>query len=300
MFGYLKNATVKRVVIDGFTNNGTGEKVAGVAGCAESSTIEDCVMNSDLCTSTAMSGGIVAWMSGGKVSGCTTTSTIKSLGDDLVQSGGIVGYAANGATIERCTLSGNVASMGKRIGGMVGELRSSNVKGCRMTSTAELFNNAHSCGGMVGGHYGGTVSDCVVEGCIGSQGDYCGGISGYFNSGEILNCVVQGSASVITYNDYCGGIAGATETASSCVIDGCVSYADVRACHSLGGIVGYVKPTTATAKVVVTNSMCGGGEIFSTGMNSNAYNLAGGITGWIPVGATTFNLYHLMEIFFIL
>ena len=281
MFGYLKNATVKRVVIDGFTNNGTGEKVAGVAGCAESSTIEDCVMNSDLCTSTAMSGGIVAWMSGGKVSGCTTTSTIKSLGDDLVQSGGIVGYAANGATIERCTLSGNVASMGKRIGGMVGELRSSNVKGCRMTSTAELFNNAHSCGGMVGGHYGGTVSDCVVEGCIGSQGDYCGGISGYFNSGEILNCVVQGSASVITYNDYCGGIAGATETASSCVIDGCVSYADVRACHSLGGIVGYVKPTTATAKVVVTNSMCGGGEIFSTGMNSNAYNLAGGITGWI-------------------
>ncbi len=281
MFGYLKNATVRRVVIDGFTNNGTGGKVGGVAGCAESSTVEDCVMNSNLYTTAAMSGGIVAWMSGGRVVGCTTTSTIKSINEDFVQSGGIVGYATNGALIERCTLSGNVASMGKRIGGMVGELNNSNVTGCRVTSSAELFNNAHSCGGIVGGHYGGTVSDCVVEGRVGSQGDYCGGISGYFSAGEIRNCVVQGSASVITYNDYCGGIAGAAYTTSSCIIDGCVSYADVRACHSLGGIVGYTRPNSAAATVVVTNSMCGGGDLFSTGLNSNGYNLAGGITGWI-------------------
>lgn len=285
MFGYLQNATVRRVVIDGFTNNGAGAKVGGVAGCAVGSTIEECVMNSDLFASLEMSGGMVGWMSGGKVSGCTTTSTIKSISTDTTnnwaQSGGIVGYACNGAVVENCTLSGNVASMGKRVGGIVGELQNSTVKGCRVMSVAEVFNNAHSCGGVVGGHYGGTVSNCVVEGVIGSQGDYCGGISGYFASGEIRDCVVQGSASVITYNDYCGGIAGTAYTSSSCVIDGCASYADVRACHTVGGIVGYVRPNSATAKVVVTNSMHIGGDLFSSGMNSNSYNLVGGVSGWI-------------------
>lgn len=280
MFGYVKNATLRNVVIDGITNNGAGGKVGGVVGCAENSTIESCVMNSDLYASVTISGGIAGWVSGGKVSGCTTTSTIKSITSEWAQSGGIVGYLCDGGVVENCTLSGNVASMSKRIGGIVGDLRASTVKGCRVTSVAEVFNNAHSCGGIVGGHYGGTVSDCVVEGTIGSQGDYCGGISGYFSSGEVRNCVTQGSATVITYNDQCGGIVGSITTSTLCVIDGCVSYADVRAYHSVGGVVGYVKPSTADAKVVITNSMHVGGDLFATGLNTSNYSLVGGICGW--------------------
>ncbi|MBQ7856273.1 MAG: hypothetical protein IJ348_04065 [Alistipes sp.] len=284
MFGWMSGATIKRVVIDGIENKGVGGKVGGVVGHAVNSTIEDCVMNSDLFASYAISGGIVAYLDGGKVSGCTTASTIKSISTDTsgnwAQSGGIAGYVCNGAVVENCTLSGNVASMSKRIGGIVGDLQASTVKGCRVTADAEVFNNAHSCGGIVGGHYGGTVSDCLVEGLVGSQGDYCGGISGYFNAGTIKGCVVQGSAKVITYNDYCGGIAGAAYTTTNCVIDGCVAYADVAACHSVGGIVGYVRPNAVGSKVVVANSMYIGGELKSTGLNSSSYNLVGGICGW--------------------
>ena len=289
MFGYTSGATIKRVVLNGITNNGTGGEVGGVVGHAVNSTFEDCVMNSDLFASYAISGGIVAYLDGGKISGCTTTSTIKSISSDSDgnwgQSGGIVGYALNGAVIENCTLSGNVASMSKRVGGIVGELPAAasavQIKGCRMTSNAEVFNNAHSCGGIVGGHYGGTISNCLVEGVVGSQGDYCGGISGYFTNGAILDCVVQGSARVITYNDYCGGIAGAALTAGTCVVDGCAVYADVAACHTVGGIVGYVKPDSATAKVIITNCLYADGELKSTGLNTSNYNLVGGISGWI-------------------
>ncbi|MBQ5634730.1 MAG: hypothetical protein IIV10_00300, partial [Alistipes sp.] len=279
MFGCVSGATVKNVVINGIKNNGAGGKVGGVAGSAVDSTFENCVMNSDLYASVAVSGGIVGYMSGGKISGCTTTSTIKSITEEWAQSGGMVGLAENGALIENCTLSGNMASMDKRVGGMVGELKNSNVKGCRVTSNAEVFNNAHSCGGIVGGHYGGTVSDCVVEGTIGSQGDYCGGISGYFSVGEIRNCAVLGSASVITYNDYSGGIAGSATTNGTCIIDSCVAYADVRACHSLGGIIGYIKPGD-TGKVYITNCMHADGDLFSTGLNASNYSLVGGICGW--------------------
>ena len=285
MFGYLNGATIKRVVVDGFENKGVGGNVGGVAGVAVNSTIENCVMNSDLFAKAPISGGIVGTLNGGKVLGCSTTSTIKCISadaDNWGQSGGIAGYVSNGAVIENCTLSGNVASMSKRCGGIVGELQSSTVKNCRVTTTAEVFNNAHSCGGIVGGHYGGTVTGCVVEGTIGSQGDYCGGISGYFSSGEVRDCAVQGSASVITYNDYCGGIVGAAYVSgtNTGIVDGCVSYADVRACHSVGGIAGYALTNATTATVIITNCMAIGGEIFSTGFNENSYSLVGGIVGW--------------------
>ena len=286
VFGYVKNATVKNLVVNGITNNGAGGEVGGVVGHAVNSTIENCVMNSDLYASVTISGGIVAYLDGGKVSGCTTTSTIKSITAEWAQSGGIAGYVCNGAVVENCTLSGNVASMNKRIGGIVGDLQSSTVKGCRVSVDSEVFNNAHSCGGIVGGHYGGTVSECLVEGLIGSQGDYCGGISGYFNAGTIKDCVVQGSASVITYNDYCGGIAGAAYTGTECVIDNCVAYADVFACHSIGGIVGYVRPNADTAKVIITNSLYAGEDLKSTGLNTSSYNLIGGISGWIHGSGT--------------
>ncbi len=286
MFGYTNGATIKNLVINGITNDGVGGQVGGVIGHAINSTVENCVMNSDLYASVAISGGIVAYLDGGKVSGCTTTSTIKSITAEWAQSGGIAGYVCNGAVVENCTLSGNVASMNKRIGGIVGDLQASNVKGCRVTVDAEVFNNGHSCGGIVGGHYGGIVSGCIVEGLIGSQGDYCGGISGYFRAGTIKDCVVQGSASVITYNDYCGGIAGAAYTNAECVIDGCVAYPDVVACHSVGGIVGYVRPDTDTAKVVITNSLYAGEDLKSTGLNTSSYNLIGGISGWIHGSGT--------------
>lgn len=410
MFGYIEGATVRGVVIEKFTNNGTGGYVAGVVGYATNSTIENCTMNSDLFAAATISGGIVAYLTGGKVVNCTTTSTIKSITTEWAQSGGIVGYALGGSSVEGCTMSGNVASMSKRIGGIVGDLReSSTVKNCRFTTTAEVFNNAHSCGGIVGGHYSNSsIEDCVVEGTVGSQGDYCGGISGYFPSGTIKNCRVTSTATVSSYNNYCGGIAGivgytgdnvatiedcvvecdmllqydytggvtgylypnstisktsvkecaeiqsygsycggivgnqaggtireclmegdvailsnggygggvvgimsageiidctvqrtssvstnsiaaggvagtvAISTASAtCLIDGCTVYGDVKGLYDVGGFIGYAKPNTNGSKLIVANSVYAYGEITSTGMNSNNYNLVGGAVGWL-------------------
>ena len=412
MFAYTEGATIRGVVIENFTNKGTGGCVGGVVGKAYNSVIENCTMDSNLSTTVTISGGIVAYLYGGKVINCSTTerSTIKSITTEWAQSGGIVGYALGGASVEGCTMSGNVASMNKRIGGIVGDLReSSTVKNCRFTTTAEVFNNAHSCGGIVGGHYSDSVVDnCIVEGTVGSQGQYCGGISGYFPSGIIKNCRVTAAATVSSYQEHCGGIAGivgytgdnvakvedcviegdmsvqhlstggiagrlyagssiinstvkesveiqafgencggivglqsggtikncvmegdltllsngqygggivglmnegeildctvqrtssisvngicaggvvgvvSISTASVvCLIDGCTVYADVKGFYDVGGLVGYAKPNTEGSKLIIANSVYAYGEISSTGLNSNNYNLAGGVIGWL-------------------
>lgn len=281
MFGSTNGATISGVVIRDFTNNGTGERLGGVVGYAQNTTIEGCTMDSDIFTSVTFSGGIAGYISNTKITNCTMTSTVKSITAEWAQSGGIAGYADATSVVEKCTVTGSVASMNHRVGGIVGELRGGKIVDCRFSKISEAFTNGHSIGGIVGGMYGGEVSNCTVEGIVGSKDDYCGGVVGNFAEGKVLDCTVQGCAEVSSYNDYCGGIAGAMYTTGAAIIDGCTVYCDVTTNNIVGGIVGYIRPNTSGGKIVVANSIYVGGEVYALGFNSNRYNLAGGITGWI-------------------
>lgn len=295
LFGCTNGAVIKNITLSDVTLNGRGERVGSVVGYMRGGELSGCVLDSDLLGCNIHFGGIVGYLEGGTVSGCETKGTVKNMTNTTVNenvnwaiTGGIVGIVEAGGKVADCTLSGNVSTLGKRIGGIVAQVADGTVENCRVNSGSEIFANNHSVAGIVGYLQGtSVVKGCSVEGAIGSNSAYIGGIVGYFEGGTVEECVLGSSGTVSTYQYDCGGIAGIIYTKIACVIDACASYGDVKGLYNVGGIAGLTQTTDTTGDVNIINSVYRGGELHATGCNSNYYSLLGGITGWLYTKGTT-------------
>lgn len=300
LFGYAVQANISNLTIKDMTNHSTAEKSAGFIGVSYGSTITDCALEGQLNLYNIYSGGIIGWMDGGRVANCKVTGRVENnvagitwnSQKNTAITGGFVGYAHNEAVIERCTLLGDVAVMGRYAAGIVARLEDSTVRGCTIRNASEISSISHYCGGIVAMMVGNTslISDCRFEGRVNSGYTITGGIVGSITAGKVCNCIATSTSSVADDVNNVGGIAGEIQTATAtdiALIDNCASYGNVEGAFSVAGIVGHIGHSADGAYAGVTNCATIGGKIISKGAYNKNYNLAGGVVGWITKGYGT-------------
>ena len=300
LFGYLSGATVKDLKIDGYTNNGTAGMQGVVAGQASSSTIQNISVNARVHFAKCACGGIVGYLEGGSVSGCSVTGFIQNedygdfQGVTVVSCvGGIAGYMEN-ASLSDCSFQGEATSAGEQLGGIVGQIKNGTVDGCRVLEGSAVTGNNYYVGGIAGEMLtGGTISNCEVQSSVACRYPGAGGIVGWIQNGSIRDCVVGSLSNIRTGMDQTGGIAGYVywkNTKQEVTIDGCVVYGDVAASYTVGGIVGEYNPTDNASYLNVTNCAFIGGQIVEAGYASGKWTMIGGIVAWARMGSTTATL----------
>lgn len=300
LFGYTVQANICNLTIKDMTNRSTAEKSAGFIGVSYDSTVTDCTLEGQLNLYNLYSGGIIGWMDSGRVANCYVTGRVENNVAGITWNnqtnaaitGGFVGYALNDAVIENCTLSGDVAVMGRYAAGIVAHLEESTVRGCSVRNASEVSSISHYCGGIVAimiGN-GSLISDCRFEGRVNSGYTITGGIVGSINAGKVYNCIATSTSSVADDQNNVGGIAGEIQTATAtavALIDNCASYGTAEGAYSVAGIVGHISHSADGAYAGVTNCATIGGKIISKGAYNKNYNLAGGVVGWITKGYGT-------------
>ena len=297
LFGYTDNATIKGVTVKDFTINSTANYQSALVAYAKESTISNCSLQGKVNFHKLYCGGLVGIMEGGVISHCRIDGMVEnnvagnSLGDeaDVAYTAGFVGHAKDGATIDNCTLAGDVATMGRYAAGIVARIDNATVRNCTILSTAEISNVAHYCGGvaaiMVGNKS--VVDGCRFDGRVNTSYPIAGAIVGSVTAGKITNCYSTLNSTTTSYEGYSGGIAGQIYTATAsdiAIIDHCATYGQVEGAYCVGGIVGYIRHTASGSYAGVTNCAALNSKLISRGANSNTYNLIGGLVGWIHGG----------------
>lgn len=176
---------------------------------------------------TAFTGGLAGYNAGGMITGSYSTGTVTSSTavDWFVHAGtgGLVGYNANGGTIENSystgavtgtlTITGEYSAGG--IGGLVGEnsslIRESYSTGAVTGNVTVTGANSYAgTGGLAGYNAGGQVNNSYSTGTVAGSNAYIGGLAGYNAGGTITGsysagAVTGGSAA------YTGGFIGGTD-----------------------------------------------------------------------------------------
>ena len=115
LFGMIKNATIKNVVLANSTFTGSAS-VSGIVGYNISGTVSNCIVKSDVTIKASIKsserlGSIVGWHKGtdAKVIGCVSAATVSLNGKDYCQDiGGIVGNMTTNSIIKDCLFTGSI------------------------------------------------------------------------------------------------------------------------------------------------------------------------------------------------
>lgn len=225
LFGYIKNAIIKNVTINNLYVSGDTD-VGGIAGVAENSTIENCIVNGRYSSygirGLESVGGIVGRMVDSHLIGCINRTHVYlcALEENGEQArhkvGGIVGYAL---------LSDKAKSENDAI--LINDCYNKHVVYCKTT------NNYQCTGGIIGrlvsesNDYRAVVKNCTNQYSVYSIESGTGGIVGYARNASIEKC-----------NNY-GGIEGTV------AVGGIAGYAihgtNIIDCDNSGNVVGFVK-----------------------------------------------------------
>ena len=269
LFGYIKGATVKNLVLDAPTvscSNSNGY-AGGVAACMQDSIIENCQV------------------SDGSIS-CT---------DNESTAGGIVGYVhifdteTDENVVKNCQVSG-VTISAKYAGGVAGNtsgeksrIENCEVSGCTITSQVSGTNG--NAGGIVGSQSWSTTQNCFAHDntilATGPSGR-AGGVVGSDLVSSIIACGSTGNtitATVTPNGSAAGGVAGYTNgvTVTACfsaddTITGPVG--DTGPEGRAGSVVGYATSKTSTVT-----------ECYWSGiLNAAGTSSYGTVTGCYKVG----------------
>ena len=159
LFGYIKGATIKNVVVEGTvtntntTNTPNGRSnVAGIVGLTltgSTNNIIGCTNKAQVNSVAAVAAGIVAKNNGvTNIKDCRNEGTVTSTADYV---GGIIGYISGTATIEGCSNESTVS--GKRyVGGIAGLINvAATVTITDVTVNNTVVNGKQALGGIIGG-----------------------------------------------------------------------------------------------------------------------------------------------------
>ena len=264
-----------------------------------SGTVKNIIVTGNI-SSSSRAGGIAYTLgAGGIFDNVKSYVDVNSSGDYV---GGMVGMAANGATIKNSINYGKVVSTADKISGGVGGIVG-NAFGITVTNSIN-YGNITAYGraaGIVGAFFTSAelnIEDCANYGVITTGYNGSAGIIAYASkgSGKIKNCH---NYSPITGATYTGGIAGLTECLDiqSCYnkgiikgtthvggIAGKITQGDVTSCEnratvygkgsSVGGVVGTISVTT---KAVYLSDCKNYGFVNNVSASQNS--VTGGIAG---------------------
>ena len=293
LFGYTIEAKISNLTLSDFTINSTAHFQSALVGYAEQTDISGCTFEGTTNFYNLYCGGFAGYMYGGSVTNCTVKGRIEndvkgnntSSEGNCAFTGGCVGHAVY-ATIDGCTIEGDVATMGRHAAGVVALVEDSVVRNCHITNTCEVSNVSHYCGGVAALMKGNdsTIENCKFDGRVNTSYPIAGAIVGSITSGKVYNCISTRNSTTTSYEGYSGGIAGQIYTATTtdiAIIDNCAAYGQVEGAYNIGGIVGYIRNTLTGGYAGVTNCAALNTKLISRGSNSYAYNLVGGIAGWL-------------------
>ncbi|MBR6002081.1 MAG: hypothetical protein IK045_04380 [Bacteroidales bacterium] len=297
MFGYTYNADIRNLRIDGYTNGGTNGEQGVIAGNAFCTVFDHIDLNVEAHFVLCACGGIAGVLEGGAIRNCTLTGRVHDEKNGTYQGvtvvsavGGIAGVARN-AVIENCTVSGDVSASGEQLGGIVGQMVSSSVSGCKVTDGSTVTGDNYYVGGIAGEMLtGGSISRCEVQAHVVCWYPCAAGIVAWIQSGDISDCTVGSNALVRTGQDKAGGITAYIyhkNTAQTVNIRNCAVYCDVAASYTVGGIVGECNLSHDSSKVNIWNCAYIGGEIIDAGYAKSKWTMVGGLVAWVRIGSTS-------------
>ena len=235
--GTIRNCSIIRASIEGYTSHGTWEGYAD---------------------GTAYAGGIAARMYGGTIENCTIqndsdvnassifTGSSSSVVTRPAYCGGIVGYGGTldvSEGIKNCNVSGIVYST-EYAGGIIARLDNGTLENNTVTDASV---GSVGISGGIGGYLQGTLlsNNHANAARITANTDAAGGIAGYLTAGAIAesNDVSVGS-NVTSNGSDSGGIVGVLEAAT---IRNNTSYAAISGSAShKGGVVGKIDSANFT------------------------------------------------------
>ncbi len=274
LFGYIRNASISNVNIDNFDVNIAESylpmnylvNVGGLTGLAETSVIENCMVN----------GGVNISVSGYSVSGSSHTCRLYI--------GGIVGRSSS--NIKNVKVSGSYQGETQYvyIGGIC-SFASEDIASASFNGTIKAMANDMGYAGGIAAYAVGSIAQSNVIANIYSYGKYdayCGGITGIQSGATTIGCAA--TTKLFTNRSpgtaYLGGISGYLEESTAKVdncfssviidIDSTLNYLDFYA----GGLVGYIEDGD------VVNSIASGSISIVTSYE-NAYAFAGGVAGFV-------------------
>jgi hypothetical protein len=152
--------------------------------------------------------GEIAGFSGGPVTSCSGSGTIRTVGQRDSYAGGLIGESRG--KVQLCHFTGDIKGA-YTAGGLIA-LNENEILRCSAHATV---SGTYLLGGLVGyNEYGGNIRESFAEGTV-TGGNTVGGLVGH-NIGKILNCFAAGQ---VQGDDRVGGLMG----------DG---YSEIKFCYS--------------------------------------------------------------------
>ena len=269
--GSVRNLTIENAEVDCLMGN-VGGILAGNAAPAVNP--DDVVFsnitikNSSLKNDHQRSGGLVAWLKGGKVENVEVQCKVEG-GD--AQAGGMIGRMEAGELVN-CSASGNVEASKYYVGGLVGYMAQGIVKNCHASgNVASTVGNYARAGGLVGELQDATFENCYATGNVSGFGHYGGGLVGVINKsgkeGEttvyypstvtISKCYATGNVELPQGANWAhaGGLVGSVTNQATLNISNCYATGKIVCERYSSGFLGSCYGgQAAQAKVTVTNS----------------------------------------------
>jgi len=242
-FGYVTNATISDLTIEGTTITGT-DNVGAMFGYISESTVTNCHV--------VMTGGtgVVGkrWIGGFAGNSSNTNYSTFSVNayatnglNDPGTSGIIGGFigTVNGGEFSNGSAIGGVSNSGGYTGGLFGMARLITLNTINVKS--DIAGQSYT-GGIIGWCATGSLTNCVYEGSI-SGNQYVGGIVGSLETAtsSFESCFSKGK--ITATGDYCGGIVGVSKGACIEEMESCSHFGDISGQSYVGGLVGAVLNT---------------------------------------------------------
>ena len=202
---------------------------------------------------------------------------------------GLFTSIAEGGTVKNLTLDDVDITARSNVGAVAGQNRGT-IENCSVSGSVKGSSNNSCVGGIVGWHYGGTITDChssaTVEGIA-----YIGGIAGQSNA-SITACYSTGNvtATINSYNySFAGGVVGLNNN-GAILTACCYNYsfaggvvglnnngAILTACYATGNVKG---DGISVGGVVGDNVYCTVTACYhATGSVTGALGTTGGVAG---------------------
>ena len=251
LFGAVKSATIKNIVLDGNIASDNSAFVGGIAGYTPTgSTL--------------------------KIENCINKVNITSYEDGTCYMGGILGRAdATKNTQVGITDCGNegdiISSCDDPVGGILGDQGGNNtvqvfINNCYNTGNVKGLNYI---GGISGRNCYGAIENCFNSGIIVSENTIAGGISGYISDGAaIRNCYNKGFVTAVS---YAGGLVGRANSQSVPVeiIEKVYNIGAVSETNAESGTAGMICGSIDAAGLSIKNAY------YIDGSSIPAYNESG-------------------------
>ena len=266
LFGHVYGGSISNLTVASPNINVTGSNVGGIAGgfagpsSPKTTTISSCKTTGGTIIGKESVGGIIG-SAYGNITGCSSTSTVKSTGSDTgKQVGGIAGSCMGGGNykIQNCTFTGSIQA-DNQSGGIAGTICDSvTISQCGVKATFTILNGKNYIGGIVGlGSGGVTIEKCYNRSTIStSSSPYIGGIIGYASNVTIKYSYNTGT---IKAPVYAGGIVGGHEPNTTLAI----SYS-----YNAGSVTAVASSSTAYGISMKNNGSSATNTYSSADINS--------------------------------